>query len=248
MAIDGKAAGAASGQLQDQAVPIDPATYVAMFEGQQSVPAAFTGVCGRVVRGRSDADFAMLAFADGRRLAWITGPAGLRSMIGRTGAQIVLGMGKQTTPAWLSEKLAEGMRWRLIVLPQTLCARADWAGVFEMIEAHYTEIAGKLARWREAVQDPALARSIDPALVTGAVKDHGNHPDHMSVARYLTCQDTALNARLFLWHALGLNQLFVGDGWATDPLTGGRVEEYLTGNVPLASVADHYLIDLHVSA
>lgn len=225
---------------------IDPTTYVAMFEGRHSVPAALAGVCGRVVRGRNEADFAMLAFAKGRRLAWVTGPGGLHSMLGRSGAQIVLGIGKDRT--WLREKLAEGMRWRLMVLPQGNCMRADWAGVFAMIDAHYPEIASKLSSWRAVVRDPALALSIDPTLIAGAVKDNVDHPEHVGVTRYATCADTAISARLFLWHALGLNQHFVGDGWATDPLTGERVEEYLTANVPLATVAEHRSIDLRVSA
>ncbi|KNY24290.1 hypothetical protein [Methylobacterium sp. ARG-1] len=80
------------------------------------------------------------------------------------------------------------------------------------------------------------------------MQDDAEHLAHLSAARYLAGPDTALNARLFLWHALGLNQYFVGDGWSTDPLTMERVEEYLTGNVPLATVAEHRLIDLHVVA
>lgn len=70
------------GQAVGTSGAIDPATYLAMFEGRQAVPSEMSGVCGRVVRGKVDADFAMLSFADGRRLAWVTGPAGLRSMIG----------------------------------------------------------------------------------------------------------------------------------------------------------------------
>jgi hypothetical protein len=121
-------------------------------------------------------------------------------------------------------------------------------GLFAMIDAHCLELAGKLAKWQKAVQDPALARGIAPALVTAAVRDDAEHPAHVSAARYLAGPDTALNARLLLWHALGLNQYFVGDGWATDPLTRERVEEYLTGDIPLATVAEHRLIDLHVVA
>jgi len=117
-------------------------------------------------------------------------------MIGRTGAQITLEIGKDT--AWFHEKLAEGMRWRLIVLPQAVCAAADWAGEFAMIDAHYPEVAGKLARWRTAVTDPALARSIDPAMVNTTVKDDAEQPAHLSAARYLACPDSAHNARMFL--------------------------------------------------
>lgn len=98
------------------------------------------------------------------------------------------------------------------------------------------------------MRDPALALSIDPALVTGAVKDDVGHPEHVGVPRYAICADTAINARLSLSHALGLNQHFVGEGWATEPLTGERVEEYLTANVPLATISGHRFIDLGVSA
>ncbi|MGU3539673.1 hypothetical protein [Methylobacterium sp. A54F] len=227
------------------AVTVDPTAYVALFEGGRPVPGALAGVCGRVVRGKSEAEFTMLAFASGRRLAWVTGPAGLRSMIGRSGAKIVLGIGKDA--AWLREKVVEGMGWRLVVLPQSECARADWAGVFAMVEVVYPEVARKLLRWRDAIRDQALVAKINPALVSGAVKDDAGHPDHMSVARYEACSDTAANARVFLWHTLGLNQHFTGDGWATDPLTRERVEEYLTANVPLAEIAGHRVIALDVS-
>ena len=36
---------------------IDPATYVAMFDRRQPVPAAFNGVCGRVLRWTSQCWF-----------------------------------------------------------------------------------------------------------------------------------------------------------------------------------------------
>jgi len=231
-----------------QGVPteIDPATYAAMFEGHQDVPVAISGVCGRVVRGRHEDDFAMLAFASGRRLAWVTGADGLHAMLGRPPADIVLGIGKDR--AWLHEKLAEGMRWKLIVMPQAACTRADWRGVFAMIETQYPELAAKLRAWREAVQDRALASRIEPALVTAEVKDNPGHPAHMSIERYRDCEDTKVNARLFLWHSLGLNQHFKGDGWAVDPLTGARVQEYLTANVMLAGIPEHRLIDLRLES
>lgn len=225
-------------------VTIDPSGYVELFEGRRAAPKAISGVCGRVVRGRADADFSMLAFASGRRLAWVTGPDGLHAMIGRSGSEIVLGIGKDR--AWLREKLAEGMRWRLLVLPQAECTRADWAGIFAMIAATYPEVARKLLPWREALQDPVLTLSIPLSLVRSAVKDDTAHTEHMNVARYATCSDTAVNARLFLWHTLGLNQHFQGDGWATDPLTGERVEEYLTANVSLSEIVGHRVIALDV--
>lgn len=68
----------------------------------------------------------------------------------------------------------------------------------------------------------------------------------VSVACYLACEDTALRARLFLWHSLGLNGHFVGDGQSPDPATKEGVEEHLTGNVPLASIPSHRFNELDI--
>ena len=80
------------------------------------------------------------------------------------------------------------------------------------------------------------------------MKDDAEHPDHMSVSRYRACADTVMNARLFLWHSLGLNQRFIGDGWAKNPLTGVQIAEYLTANAPLAEVVGQRIFDLTMTA
>lgn len=222
---------------------IDPARFVALFEAGARPADPFSGVCGRVVRGRNEGDFTRLAFASGRRLAWLTGAEGLRAMLGQSPTEIVLGIGK--TRAWLAEKLTESMQWKLIVIPQAQCFRADWQGVFSAIEAHYPDVTPKLSRWQGAVRDPQLASRIDPSLVTGAVKDDVGHPLHMTPERYLAASDTAQNARLFLWHSVGLNDQYTGDGWTSG--TEARVDEYLTLNVPLAEIPGHRVIDLPIS-
>ena len=197
-----------------------------------------------MVRGKNEAEFTLLSFTRGRRLAWVTGPGGMRRMIGRNPESIVLGIGKERS--WLREKIAEGNRWRLLVLPQATCVRADWDGLFSAIEVHYPEVVSKPLRWREPVRDPAVVARIDPALVAKAVKDDKAHSQHLTVERYLSCADTVTNARLFLWHSLGANEHFVGDGWATDPDTKEQVEEYLTQNVPVARIPGRQFIDLEV--
>lgn len=52
----------------------------------------------------------------------------------------------------------------------------------------------------------------------------------VEVARYLEAPDTARSARLFLWHSLGLNQLFVGDGYTRDEDGRQGEREYLVPN------------------
>ncbi len=224
---------------------IDPAAYTEMFEGRRDVPRRFAGVCGRVVRGRAPIEFSKLSFARDRRLAWLTGPAGLRSLVGCTSAQVLERIGKSDQP-WLNEQLAKGMRFRLIVMPQAVCRLADWDGVFDMVEARYPEIAPKIHRWRERVRDPSIVGEIGAELVSDAVKSDPDHPDHMSAERYSVCDDTAQNARLFLWHSLGMNERYVGDGYTSASSHDVRLDEYLTANVSLETIPAAVMIDLSV--
>jgi hypothetical protein len=50
----------------------------------------------------------------------------------------------------------------------------------------------------------------------------------MSLERYLTADDTAEHARVFLWHSLGMNEDFNGTGRKRD-----GTHEYLAENIEL---------------
>jgi hypothetical protein len=172
------------------------------------------------------------------------GPNGMRDLLGKRGSEIVLGIGKSR--AWLQEKLAEGMRWKLVVIPQGACRLADWAGLFAMVTEYYPEVASKLLRWADVLRDPSLLECIENRMVGREVKDDVRHPLHMSAERYRDADDTPANGRLFLWHSLGVNNQFTGDGFTAGPDGTPRVEEYLVPNGRLADFPDVVLLDLEV--
>lgn len=220
---------------------VTPARYAEMFLRKSRPPGRISGVCGRVIRGTRPEEFAKLTFLPGRRLAWLTGPTGLQMWIGKTGNEIVLGIGK--TKAWLEKKLDEGNQWKLVVFPQKACRLADWDGLFSMIREQYPEVADKMLHWNEDLRDSSVADKIDRRFVASEVKDREDHPLHMSVERYLTCEDTAENARLFLWHSLGVNDQFTGNGYTKGP---DGVDEYLLPNRYLAELPGAVVLELSV--
>jgi hypothetical protein len=226
---------------QGSEIHLDTDAYAEMFKARSQPSNPISGICGRVMRGRrGSSQFDRLSFAKGRRLAWITGPVGMQTFLNLSDTEIVLGIGKDRT--WLDEKLREGMEWKLAVIPQAACELATWDGLFNMIQTYYPiDVAAKLLRWKDDLADTALVTTIEAHLTTGNVKDDPLHKDHMSEEAYLACEDTAVNARLFLWHSLGVNDQFTGTGYTT-----GGVDEYLMPNLPLAEVREYKLIDLHV--
>ncbi len=233
-------------EAADQCAPLpvqmDPTVYAELFRKRSQPAKPIAGVCGRVMRGRrGSSSFDRLSFQNGRRLAWVTGPAGLLRFLNMSDTEIVIGgIGKSRT--WLDEKLREGMGWKLAIVPQTGGELANWDGVFSMIRGHYPErIATKLLRWKSELADGALATKIEARLVTGEIKDNPSHPLHMSEETYLACEDTAVNARLFLWHSLGVSEQFTGTGYTT-----GGADEYLVPNQTFADMSSYTLIELHV--
>jgi len=200
--------------------------------------------CGRIVRGKRDEDFSMLSFLPGRRLAWVTGANGLHAMIAMSDTGRILAIGK--SPRWLNEKLTASYRFRLIVLPTTAGRPADWNGLFASIQEHYPEIGQRIGRWERTLREEGLSCGIEPELRTAGVKDHPDHPQHMSLERYQHGDDRLQNARLFLLHSLGANDLYGGTG-----KTGCATiacDEYLVPNRRLTEFADRAEVDLRPGA
>jgi hypothetical protein len=221
---------------------VTPRDYEAMFRKRLEAPDQLAGVCGRVIRGAKEEEFAKLVFQKGRQLAWVTGPIGLRKMIDLSPSQIVLGIGK--TRSWLMEQLDAGMSWGLVVFPDGDCVPATWDGLFQMVRRHYPpDVSDQLARWESRLRDSQHSVVVPPDHTTSKVKDDVQDPWHMSVERYRESADTCENARLFPWHSLGVNDLFTGSG--TSPDTG--FDEYLRPVCDLSDLPGHVTIPLNVA-
>lgn len=229
------------------AKPTTPDEYLAIFAGRRPLPHALAGVCGRVIRVAERERPEYLSYPYTKRLAWVVGPDALAAMVGRSGLQILLELG--TRPDRIAGNLNAGMRWVLAIFPEVRCARATWGGLFGIIETHFPSgMGGRLRRWADALAEgPTLldagqkARSGSPQ-----VREDPAHPDHMTPERYLAAADTPANAWLFLWHSVGVNDLYTGTGFSRGADGGRGHTEYLAPNVRVAELGDLALIELDV--
>jgi hypothetical protein len=208
-------------------------------------PGRLSGLVGRIARGRAgrEEDFAYLG-PTYRRLAWVLGAEDLLKLLSiRRGpggdAAAILALGKDLP--WLQGLLDAGQwQWRLqlVVSKHVAPELGDWAGVRRMIQRVFPDaIVQKLApHWNvlEAACTPAQVRALlgsDLYELACKQKDF-DMPHHMSEQRYLSADDTVANARVFLWHSMGMNEHFQGDGRTT-----GGLSEYLAPNCMLSSAS-----------
>jgi hypothetical protein len=205
-----------------------PLEFKDLFLSGEPMSRPIEGLCARIARGRPDEPVRRLADFAGRRLAWVFGPAWLEYMLSRPAlGDVVRYMGKDPSE-WLPRIRRQGHVLRLVVAHAPDREPATWDGMFRAIDQYYPEVAPRLHRWEGTI----LTRSL-PEL-TGdrhrefeAAKESQDSPAHISADRLLEIEDTAQHARVFLWHSLGLNAEFRGDGIAPG---GEFAREYLTMN------------------
>lgn len=190
------------------------------------LPDTVEGLAGRISRGKAGQQHQSLSGFDGRRLAWVFGPDWLHSLLidRRPWADVIVSIGKDRE--WLARRLEEGQQFSLIVFPLEDCVLATWDGVFGLLKDHYPEVATKVMRWaaklREETAQQILGDRYDSYY---KVKSDVKSELHMSLDRYLSAPDDVVHARAFLWHSLGLNELFRGNGYSPE-----GVPEYLVAN------------------
>ncbi|GAB4429345.1 MAG: hypothetical protein Kow00106_24340 [Anaerolineae bacterium] len=163
------------------------------------------GVYGRVLRGKTHEDFTALSSDPARRLVFLLDEATLADLLGRTGAEVLAQIGYM--PDEVRALLAQGTRFRLLVLPRVEAVPATWANVLALAATTYPEWAERLAAAR-------------PALET------------LPYAEIMRQGGVAAEVRAFLERTLHLNPLFAGDGYTR--CDGQAVyAEYVCLNRPL---------------
>lgn len=209
---------------------------------------AVDGLCGRVLRGVRARDFERLSAEDPswKRVVFVIGPDGLGGLL-RTSSDWDAGLLLGFDPEWMRSKVAEGVRFKLCVFPQRTDAAhplgvlATWDGVFSTVESLYPEVA-QYVRVHEA---EVRRRSVDELDIDGEMRrvarmsyaERRAHEGFITPQRLLSgpLPPSLARVRAFLYHTLGLNVNFSGDGFSSDADGRHRCREYLCPN---SSVAD----------
>lgn len=186
--------------------------------GERCAPPPLAGVCGRVLRGVREEDFCALSDDPARKVVFMLDAQALGDLLGRTGSDLLTQIGY--APGEVRALMAQGVRFKLVIVPQVAMARATWDTLLDLVAACYPE-------WEERI---ATARATLKALPYAQVMAGGGE---------------AAKVRRFLEEALHVSPLFAGDGFTR---CGGRAvyAEYACCNYPLSDFADWCLIEFPV--
>jgi hypothetical protein len=181
-------------------------------------------LCYRLIRGRSPEEFEYLAYPPKeKKLAWVSQSEKLQEILSAAAAPLhemapLIGHAMGKPLAWVEGKLRDGYTWKVAIMPQELCERADWDGCLKLLGKFYPEAVAKIARFRKALITTPFAeieRQISPPSSFRAIKDAGeSHEQFINLAKLTNLAEPKLwQVRAFLFNVMGLNELYKGDGY-----------------------------------
>lgn len=202
------------------------------------------GLCGRILRGRTDADFSNLSDDPSRLVVMLTDAEGLRGLLGKTGYDMLLLVGHH--PQYIRTRVLEGTRYKLVVFSEREAILATWDNVLTLVAQIYPDLAPPCAAHGPVLRRLAFAEIEALAGYRFRDVDQPEAPRFMDHARLLASEQGVWELRAFLYHSLHLREQFSGDGYTYDADGRCCVREYLLRNQRLADLAGHALVDLDV--
>jgi hypothetical protein len=126
----------------------------------------------------------------------------------------------------IKQLVSKGKKFKLVVFPAGVDARvATWINVIRIVEEAYPEIGKRL--WKHGQKLMTYGRSNFSSFeeVSGLtaqqindIKSSGSSTEgFMTFERFKNSENTAENARLFLYYTIGLNNLFCLKPLYTNP-------------------------------
>ena len=208
-----------SGPEAEAAYGLYAEAFASHFGRGERPPLTLHGVCGRVLRGVDEHDFASLSSDPLRRVVLLLDAAALLDLPGRTGAEVLARIGY--TSAEMRAFLTQGVRFRLALVPEVQAEPATWANVLSAAAIAYPQWAQRLAAARPTLE----------ALPYSEIMRRGGLPAEV---------------RAFLEQVLHLNPLFAGDGF-TRCNERTTYAEYVCLNRPLSALTPWCQIEFPVT-
>jgi hypothetical protein len=225
--------------------------YAAAFRtGSTCLPVDcdLTGFYGRFEKGTNDDDFSRLSSDPNKRLSWLFDEQILRQLFGISHLDILLNVGH--TLDWIRFQLSLKKTFKLIVcsLSSNEVKQTSWNNIFDLLTDTYPEIDQSI--WQRYSHDLTHKTFDDIDPDESIIRDYwlGRTSDrYMDLNRFLALKghETLRDVRAFLYHEIGLNELFQGDGYTVTQQGVITGREYFTRNRLLTNLNEYVVLDLN---
>ena len=232
-----------------QKLESQPAAAVqAVVAPQPPPPTGFQGCVGRLIRGKSEADFESLTPDPNRRVVFLMDSDGLGKLEGKSGYQQLMEVGKSPKEI-LDEIQNQGLRYKLIVWPGDSgpTRQATWDNLLDMMSEQYPQVADKIQACREDLKaEKTFSKWEQQAgFEFGDVKR--GDPRYIGYEELQGREGKPWEVRAFLYNACNVNSLYSGDGFTKRPDGSQGVPEYIVPNLKVSQLPSARVINVNVS-
>lgn len=222
---------------------MQPSEYIELLK--TGTKAKVEGLCGRIIRGKTPADFAHLSDDPNRKVVMLTDSEGLESLLGKVGYDMLITIGHH--PDHIQKQLGAGKSYKIVVFPASSALEGTWDGVVKLTSQVYPDVAPTLKKYRPELGRLPFATIEQLAGYRFKDADDPAHPKFMTHEAFNKSSKGLVPLRALLYHTLHLRELFRGDGYTYDEKGNRGVREYLLPNVEIASIPGVVVHDLTVA-
>lgn len=207
--------------------------------------ASYQGFVGRVLKGKSAADFASLSNDPERKIIFLMASDGLDTLSGLNEDQVLQKIGY--TNEYVTDLRQRGYVFKLAVFEEQGAAfSATWENVFRLTEQTYPQLKNKLRKYYSRLKKIPFSEIQKQAPESFAQiekvgKAHAHFIDEIKLEKIARPQ--LWQVRAFFYLRLHLNELYRGDGWTYDSKGVRGLREYVSLNRKIEELPQGQLLD-----
>ncbi|MDC0980290.1 hypothetical protein OAQ84_01000 [Bdellovibrionales bacterium] len=202
-------------------------------------------VFGRIIRGKSDADFITLSDDPNRKIVMVMDTEGLESISDSNNGSILEQVGY--TRDYISELRSQGTIFKLMVFEkQEDVIVADWSGLRKILSDIYSEDLVKIFdKFRQKLENLSFEEIEDQGTMEfKSVYNAGPSSPLYVNSENINSDSSLWQFRAFLYMELRLTELFAGNGFTKTEEAGQGLREYFVINRPINLFENSMLLEL----
>jgi len=222
--------------------------YKDLFVEGKKTTLPITGICGRILRGKSPKDFETLTDDPDRKLIMLMGGDGLERILGKSGYEALITIGYMLE--YIEYKIKSGFEFKLVIFNEGEIAKlATWDNVAHIVSEIYPQAKIKIySKLAELKSTPYSEIERDANRKFNIIDKVGpEDKNFMTYERFNNSEGTLIDVRAFLYHTIHLRELFSGDGFTYEEEGNKSLKEYIAPNCRLEELGEYYLIDMNIS-